>query len=85
MNNVVPTRNAVSKLTSSPSPSPAAIAEKTSEEPFPIDKSVTPATDYDNFKPSAIYSREAVKYSSAELPRRCNAKNMINKEIGKNK
>jgi len=55
MNNVVPTRNAVSKLTSSPSPSPAAIAEKTSEEPFPIDKSVTPATDYDNFKPSAIY------------------------------
>lgn len=84
MNNVVPTINAVSKLTSSLEP-PAAIAEKTSEEPFPIDKSVTPATDYDNFKPSAIYSREAVKYSSAELPRRCKAKNMIKKAMGKNK
>ena len=69
MNNVVPIINAVSVLTSLLS-SVAAIAEKTSDEPFPMDKRVTPATDYDIFKPSAIYSSEAVKYSSAELPRR---------------
>jgi hypothetical protein len=69
MNNVVPIINAVSVLTSLLS-SVAAIAEKTSDEPFPMDNRVTPATDYDIFKPSAIYSREAVKYSSAELPRR---------------
>ena len=80
----MPIINAVSVLTSLLS-SVAAIAEKTSDEPFPMDKRVTPATDYDIFKPSAIYSSEAVKYSSAELPRRWSAKNIIKKEMGKNK
>jgi hypothetical protein len=80
----VPTINAVSKLTSSLPPL-AAIAENTSEDPLPIDNNVTPATDYDNFKLSAIYSREPVRYSSAEVPRRCRAKSIIKNAIGKNK